>query len=314
MFECNNGLVFISDFDTDMEQEVLVRNLDYFDTTKDSKKSLYEYLSSNIYFNRCCFIGPIETLRKELIKINLNPGESYTGIYRPVLTSKVVRHCDEDLNNDKPAYKAYADLVITNVSEYFNVLNQLEILLDDLISLFKVVAPQKENIKTFGHEIRNIIMLSCSEVDAMMMNILRKNEVKSKGRHYNTNDYVQLIRPLRLKDYVLKIKKFDNLGCFQPFIKWSVRNPSTSLKWYYAYNLIKHDRSLNFHKANIYNALNSVMALAIVIISQYGYRNELWSEKIGKIIKVEKEPLWNIKEFYVPKFENEQSTLINYPF
>ena len=46
---------------------------------------------------------------------------------------------------------------------------------------------------------------------------------------------------------------------------------------------------------------------AILLIAQYGYRNSLWNEKLGKVIDVHKEPLWNIRDFYIPKRDNDST-------
>ena len=70
---------------------------------------------------------------------------------------------------------------------------------------------------------------------------------------------------------------------------------------------IKHDREVNFSLSNLENAIESVMAYAILLIAQYGYRNSLWNEKLGKVIDVHKEPLWNIRDFYIPKRNNDST-------
>ena len=131
--------------------------------------------------------------------------------------------------------------------------------------------------------------------------------VAKKGKYFNTSDYVQLIDPLRLKDYSLSFKRYKMLNEFSPFIDWTTDKPTQSLHWYDAYNQIKHDREVNFSLSNLENAIESVMAYAILLIAQYGYRNSLWNEKLGKVIDVHKEPLWNIRDFYIPKRNNDST-------
>ena len=48
------------------------------------------------------------------------------------------------------------------------------------------------------------------------------------------------------------------------------------------------------------------MAYAIILIAQYGYRNELWSETIGKIIHIDKEPTWNLEELYIKNLNGQK--------
>lgn len=49
-----------------------------------------------------------------------------------------------------------------------------------------------------------------------------------------------------------------------------------------------------------------------MIISQYGYRNDLWREKAGKFIRVKAEPRWNIRELYIPRRKGEMFVPVNY--
>ena len=75
---------------------------------------------------------------------------------------------------------------------------------------------------------------------------------------------------------------------------------------YEAYNHIKHNLEKHFAEAKLFNAINAVMAYAIILIAQYGYRNDLWSETVGKIIHIDKEPTWNLEDLYI-KDPNGQS-------
>ena len=185
---------------------------------------------------------------------------------------------------------------ISNRQEYSNLIRQLEIILDDLENIFKVIAPNKHNKGTYGHAIRNIILLACTEIDMMMKHILERNDYSRKNT-YSTNDYIHLLKPLRLNEYQVGFQRFGN-SLYSPFWRWSSENPSQSIWWYDAYNKIKHDREKYFKQANIGTAINAVMAFAITLIAQYGYRNDIWNEHVGKIIRVMKEPQWELEDFY----------------
>jgi hypothetical protein len=50
------------------------------------------------------------------------------------------------------------------------------------------------------------------------------------------------------------------------------------------------------------------------LCSEYGYRNDLWEEKVGKIIRVNKEPQWELKDFYFPPFEGSSVVEKHYSF
>ena len=47
------------------------------------------------------------------------------------------------------------------------------------------------------------------------------------------------------------------------------------------------------------------MAYAIILIAQYGYRNDLWSETVGKIIHIDKEPMWNLEDLYIKNLDGQ---------
>ncbi|MDE6752978.1 MAG: hypothetical protein K2J82_00015 [Muribaculaceae bacterium] len=257
--------------------------------------------------------GTFDSVKDEFVKLDLNCGQVYKNIYRPLLTGKIIKH-QNDLQDDFPEKIDYIDIPILDHQDYYTQLNQLELLLDELYDVFKVIAPCRENLSCFGNKIRNILILACTEIDSIMKRILEQNEIKAKKKFYTTNDYIKLSQPLRLNDYSLSLYRFEELGVFNPFIDWNSQNPTLSLPWYNDYNTVKHDRNACFHLANLKNAINSIISLSIIIISQYGYRNDLWKEKAGKVIKVNTEPKWSIRELYVPRRKGENFSSINFPF
>lgn len=231
-----------------------------------------------------------------LIRLNLNYGQSYSSIYRPSFTDKYFKGFSIPFQEGKPSIDFYEDLPIPVSNEYYNLLRQIEIILDDLDLIFKVVSPHKKQYCVYGHAIRNVIMLACTELDSRMQHILTNNSVKPIGRYFQMTDYYKLKDTLRLDEYSLSFYRYGDLEVYSPFKGWEQNN---ELFWYKAYNKVKHNREDNFTDAKLDNAINAIMALCIIAIAQYGYRNDLWREKIGKIIRVEKEPLWDLEDFYL---------------
>lgn len=318
-FEVSNGKVIVSScdiFDDETDNTILSQHPSSIDISHYTEQDLIrelETFNTSYSVTRNSINDTIDSVKKEFIKLNLNCGIIYKGIYRPLLNENIAKHSD-DLINEFPKQDAYADLPIMDRQEYSNRLNQLELLLDDLFDVFNVVAPYKENLSCFGNKIRNIIILACTEIDSMMKGILEKSKVKPQFKFYTTNDYIKLNVPLQLNEYTLSFSRFEELGDSKPFFKWNSNNPTGSLSWYLDYNNVKHDRESNFSKANLTNAIDSIMALAALMVSQFGYRNELWHEKVGKIIKIKTEPQWNIRELYIPSREGEEFTPVDYPF
>lgn len=318
-FEVSNGKLIISSCnlcDDETDKTILYQHPSPIDMNHYAEQDLIrelEMFNTTYCVTRNSIHDTIDSVKKDFIKLNLNCGTIYKGIYRPLLNENIVKHSD-DLVNDLPKQDAYVDIPIMDKQEYSNRLNQLELLLDDLYEVFKVLAPYRENLSCFGNKIRNIIILACTEIDSMMKNILEKSKVKPQLSFYTTKDYIKLNIPLHLNEYTLSFSRFEELGDFKPFLKWDSKNPTGSLSWYCDYNKVKHDRESNFSKANLENAMDSIMALAILMASQFGYRNELWNEKVGKTIKIKSEPQWNIRELYIPRREGEEFMPIDYPF
>lgn len=239
-------------------------------------------------------------------------GEYYNHIYRPVFSYKLQ---DKHIAfKDQPYRQEYDDLaIIAERDEYIRYIRQLEIIFEELTNIFKVIEPSSDNMNVYGNALRNIIILSCTEIDAMLRNIMKSNGYEKKNDNYSTNDYIKLKEILKIDDYVLSLNFFDSLGSFSPFKEWNKQSPTTSIQWYDAYNKIKHNRDHNFAHANLRNAINSVIAFAIILMAQYGWDNAFWKRKFDDIFKIKNVPRWNIEEFYIPFSTEHPQVAINHP-
>ncbi len=246
-----------------------------------------------------------------LKKTTLNCGQRYSGIYRPIYNS-CFRDMDNLISNDCILPYHYSDPPIADLKLYINYLRQLELILEELHKVFLVVDPDRNNFKTYDNTIRNIIILACTEMDSLMRSILKENKYDGSNKQFTLFDYYCLLEPLRLKQYSLSLTYIQEVK-LSPFSGWKPTDKSCFLDWYDAYNKIKHDRIKYFKKANISNALFAILGFATTLIAKYGYRNELWKEKIGKIILVDEEPQWDLKDFYIPPFNNENYQYVDYP-
>jgi len=241
--------------------------------------------------------------------LKLDCGQNFNSIYRPIFTYNLTEDFQATSQSETSFIECYKDLPINNFQDYSNQLRQLEIILDDMAEVFKTVAPSHKQLSVYGHAIRNIIILACTELDARMQSILVNNGVQSMGKHFEMLDYYKLKDALKLDEYELSFYRYGDLGTFSPFSTWE---NNEQLYWYQAYNHIKHNREKHFAEAKLFNALNAIMAYAIILIAQYGYRNDLWRETVGKIIHVEKEPRWDLEDFYIKSLGDQRS--VHYPF
>ena len=241
--------------------------------------------------------------------LKLDCGQCFNSIYRPIFTYYLTEDFQATSQSKISSTEYYKDLPINCFQDYSNQLRQLEIILDDMAEVFKVVAPHYQQRSVYGHAIRNIIILACTELDARMQSILANNGVSPDGKYFEMKDYFKLKGPLKLDEYELSFYRYGDLGTFSPFSTWE---NNEKLYWYQAYNHIKHNREKHFAEAKLFNAINAIMAYAIILIAQYGYRNDLWRETIGKIIHIDKEPKWDLEDLYIKSLDGQKP--VPFPF
>lgn len=270
-----------------------------------TEKQIFEVVrKAHIYYSS---LNEGENYRLKHLKLDC--GQNFNSIYRPIFTYNLTEDFQATSQSETSFAEYYKDLPINNFQEYSNQLRQLEIILDDMAEVFKVVAPHYDQRNVYGHAIRNIIILACTELDARMQNILANNGVNPNRKYFEMKDYFKLKDPLKLDEYELSFYRYGDLRTFSPFSTWE---NNKQLKWYKAYNHIKHNREKNFSEANLLNAINAIMAYAIILITQYGYRNDLWRETVGKIIHIDKEPKWDLEDFYIKSPEGQRA--VSYQF
>ena len=138
-----------------------------------------------------------------------------------------------------------------------------------LDSLFNFIEPAEINLKTYGHKIRELLILACTEAEYLLLKTLTENGYKEKQR-YNTVDYIKCRDILKLNQYEVRLKQYSDLGTFTPFEGWNTCHTTESIAWYDAYNKVKHNRNDNIANANIKHLLDAVSAIHILLESQYG--------------------------------------------
>jgi hypothetical protein len=193
----------------------------------------------------------------------------------------------------------------TALNAFYSGLQQTEILMADLEKLFTVVQPVSSNLKAYGSEIRNLLILACTEVEAQWRAILEANCVfpginpttNKPRKGFTTNDYVKLLAPMKLNEYSYRLARFPNFTRIRPFEKWQASNPTGSLDWYDAYNAVKHDREGQFERATLGHAISAVAAVDVLMAAQFGL---LVPNTIGakSSFATEHVPFWHSKECY----------------
>jgi hypothetical protein len=104
-----------------------------------------------------------------------------------------------------------------------------------LFDVFTYIEPIPGNFGVFGHKTREVLLLSCMEVESSWAAVLTANSYSVKKR-LNTIDYVKLLNPMLLDRYEVEFPMYPELGTIKPFRNWDSNSPTASILWYDAYN------------------------------------------------------------------------------
>jgi len=244
----------------------------------------------------------VEKAHHQILEFNIDIGKYFPRVYRPIFQTNhdsFYSNPDKRINELEQQHYGIADFLPYSREQAIISITQLSLLIDHLKLITKTVHPAVENLCVYGSEIRNLLIVVCTEIEAQLRGIFLENFDNSNDR-LTTNDYYRLCDPLRLKEYAVVFSLFPWLGFFAPFRDWDGNKPTKSLDWYDHYNITKHDREANFHKADINSVLQSIAALAIVLRAQYGEAPPNWYNLIGNFLTFVKEPHWQIEENYTP--------------
>lgn len=239
-------------------------------------------------------------------EMELKPGQYYKRIARPNDQHPNDKHGIYSKNNSN-----YNEQIASSRVQLISLISKLNL-------IFQTVHPTDDNLNAYGHEIRNILILACTEVEAQLKGILETNGYKKE--RYNTNDFIKVLPAMKLDEYYIKMPSYPSIKHSNPFKDWNSENPTQSLVWYDAYNKTKHDRENNFSNANLKNAIDAVCAVFILFFTQYG-ANEIrkWSSEITSFFQLEETPNWCVTETYIYPYDvaedsPERSVSIEYNF
>jgi len=242
------------------------------------------------------FTTRVETLKdspkdgpgSEFQKLRFTPGEYYPRMARPSTTKpNASPGCTPDKSD------VIRDARGTSAGQLHALIGQLE-------QICRVIHPTPKNDEAFGHEIRNILILACTEVEAQWKGILKANGVTKEFT--TTNDYIKLANPMKLDEYKVDLTYYPWLPPIAPFEGWKPGGfPTKDLRWYHAYNQVKHDREANFEQATLGHALYAITGCFVMLCAQYGWDFALrGDEALRAFFHLTGAPAWPPSEIYVP--------------
>jgi hypothetical protein len=144
-------------------------------------------------------------------------------------------------------------------------------LFSGLVELFRYVEPSTENDQCYGHRVRELLILACTEVESHWKSVLLQNmESPSTRYQFSTNDYIKLVPVLRLKKWRVTLKNYSGYRFIAPFESWDKAKPSQSLRWYSTYNSVKHGREGKFEQAEFQFVIEAMAAVHVMLAAQWG--------------------------------------------
>lgn len=154
--------------------------------------------------------------------------------------------------------------------EFISSVRSSRLLFRKLENVFSIIEPDRAHDPVFGLELRELVILACTEVESAWKSVLLANG--AKGRNFSTKKYVKLLEPMRLKEWEVRLNLFPDYGPITPFETWEDKEEKTtkSLAWYDAYNKVKHNRESALAEATFGNVVNAMAALFILTIAQFG--------------------------------------------
>lgn len=245
----------------------------------------------------------------------LGPGEFYPRIWRPSVPDQSAALGLSPAWNPSAQHETH----IANIT--VNLRGQLTTLMRQMERICQTVQPEEKNLDAFGHDIRNLLILACTEAEAHWRNVLVANGgvldakgVKVKENHYKTRHYVLLPDPMRLNEYAVTFPSYPWLEAFKPFDKWNADDTTQSLEWYDAYNAVKHNREAQFARATLRHAFEAISACVIMMVSQFGKDEGLGAgSELQAFIRISGTPVWPLSDCYIPPF-GKQPTQVPFDF
>lgn len=203
-------------------------------------------------------------------------------------------------------------------------------LIQKLRHLFLTIEPDAATHHVYGHEVRSLLMLACTEVENAWAGVLRANHYP--GDRWTRKDYVKLCPAMELELYEVELAWYPGYPRFRPFAGWTA-SKGKILPWYDAYNATKHNREQSFNEARLEHVIQCMGALIVMLYAQFGPPNArvtgdlnpTWSEaqdEIGQDFRVrflgsEHGATLPINDFLVPPVspgEASQWTPVDYRF
>lgn len=216
----------------------------------------------------------------------LAQGQFHRRIARPLFGGR------DDLRLWSPSLHLEPAVVAASQGQALSLLRLLQ-------RVCQTVEPGPKTFSAFGHDIRNLLILACTEVETHWRGVLVANGARRKA--FKTTDYVTLVDIMRLRDFAVSFPAFPSLDAIRPFEGWGLgANPTADLSWYADYNAVKHNREEEFERANLLCAFQALSAVAVMLVGQYGKQGLGYRSELANFFIMTEMPDWPREDVYIP--------------
>lgn len=154
------------------------------------------------------------------------------------------------------------------LNEWIATVRSTRALFAHMRDVFRTIEPVRAHDGVHGHELRQLLILACTEVESAWKSILRANGYSPiNDKSWSLRDYAHLRDPLGLEFYSVHLSSHRGYGEIAPFEGWMTNK---TLPWYQAYNRVKHDREGELPKATFAHVIDAMAAAFIMTIVQFG--------------------------------------------
>ena len=146
-----------------------------------------------------------------------------------------------------------------------------------------------------------LLILTCTEVETLWRGVLIANSAANTTDRLTTSDYVKLTRPMQLGEYAVSFPNYPWLPAFKPYEGWGgTGKPTQELKWYDAYNAVKHDRVNKFERATLGSIFEAVSSCVVMMVAQFGLPAGLGDDpQLRSFFQLASVPVWPLSEVYI---------------
>jgi hypothetical protein len=191
-----------------------------------------------------------------------------------------------------------------------------------LQDIFHYIEPEARHDVVYGHEVRSLLILACTEVENSCKAVLRDNGAAptwppghpaiargQKKDEFNMYDYSRLADPMKLAEWEVSLSTVPTYGSFRPFDRWKL---GSALDWYSAYNKTKHDRELSLCEATLGRAIRATAAVFVLTVAQFGgpHRDIASYFRPDEFLPETPHPTWPTEELYLPPIMDPQGTML----